>query len=192
MEHFAKIVNGFYFRKRLHLRWKSLAIFARCSIFDNWYSPEYASGIGKCTRWKIGKFSRTSLSIILQSACRYLKSIRFHKDYPKDFYRSWPTDQNSSNILHLCINSITIYPKSRTEATIQRCSLKGCSQTQRCSVEQLLSFFPTKFTRNYLFQNLFWLILQAVGQYFIKESPVKVVYFELYNISQNYFFVECL
>ena len=94
------------------------------------------------TRWKINKSSRTSQSIILQSACKYLKSIRFHKDYARDFYRLWPTDQNSSNFLHLCINSIVIYSKSRAEATIKRYSWKSCSQTQRCSVEQLLCFFP--------------------------------------------------
>ena len=142
MEYFEKIVYRFYFRKRLHLRWKSLAIFVRHSIFDGWYSPEYASGIWKYTRWKIGKFSRTSRSIIFQSACKYLKSIRFHKDYTRDFYRLWPTDQNSSYFLHLCINSISIYPKSRAEATIQRCSLKSCLQTHRRFVEQLLYFFP--------------------------------------------------
>ena len=141
------------------------------------------------TKWKIGKFSRTFLSIILQSACKYLKSIRFHKDslrekcpntevflvrilphsdqknlriwtfftqyYTRVFYRLQPPDQNSSNFLHLCINSIAIYLRPWAEATIQRCSLKSCSQTQRCSVEQLLCFFPAKFTRNYLFQKLF-------------------------------------
>ena len=118
MEYFAKIVYLFYFRKRLHLKWKLLAIFARHSIFDGWYSPEYASGIWKYTRWKIGKFSRISRSIIVQSVCKYLKSIRFPKDYTSDFYRLWPTDQNSSNFLHLRINSIAIYPKPRADATI--------------------------------------------------------------------------
>ena len=130
---------------------------------DDWYNTEYASGIWKYTRRKIGKFSRASRSVIFQNACKYLKSIHFQKDYTRDFYRLWPTDQDSSNFLHLCINSIAIYLKSRAEETIKRCSLTSCLQTQRCSVEQLLCFFPAKFTRNYLFQNLFWLILQAVG-----------------------------
>ena len=142
MEYFEKIVCGFYFRKRLHLRWKSLTIFARRSIFDGWYSPEYASGIWKYTRWKIGKFSRTSRSIIFQSACKYLKSVRFHKDFTRDFYRLWPTNQNSSYFLHLCINSISIHPKSRAEETIQRCSLKAACKPRGVPLNSCSVFFP--------------------------------------------------
>ena len=41
MKYSQKIVYGFYFRKILHLRWKSSAIFGRRSIFDDgWYSPD--------------------------------------------------------------------------------------------------------------------------------------------------------
>ena len=83
MECFAKIVYGFYFCKRVRLRWKLLTIFARRFIFDGWYSPEYVSGTWKYIRWKIGRFSRTSRSIILQSACIYpnhLVSIKITQD----------------------------------------------------------------------------------------------------------------
>ena len=139
MEYFAKIVYAFYFRKRLHLRLKSLPIIARRPIFDGWYGLEYASGVWKYTCRKIDKFCRISRPIILETACKFLKSIRFHKDHISDFYKKffdlwqrktscfifWPTDQNSSNFLPLCINSITIYPKPRAEAIIQRRSFNS-------------------------------------------------------------------
>ena len=128
-------------------------------------------------------FEKVMFGEVVRYFSSFTRKQKFHHVFLK-------TDQNSWNFLHLCINSIAIYLKSRAEATIQRCFLRSPSQTQRYSVEQLLCFFPAKFTRNYLFQNLFWLILQACN--FIKETQVKVVYFEFYNISQNYFFVECL
>ena len=137
-----------------------------------------SSGVWKYTRQKIGKFSRTFRSIILEAACKYLKSIRFYKGYRTDFYRKlvnfsqrktscfilWPTHQNSSNFLHLCINSITIYPKSRAEADIQRCFFKRSSQTQRCYFEQLICFFPRKIDKKLPSpEPLFCLIIQAVS-----------------------------
>ena len=145
-----------------HLRW---------NIFDGWYCPEYASGWWKYTKRKIVKFSRTFQSVILKTASKYQKSIYFLKDYRKKFYRKFanfsqritfcfmlsPKDQNSSSFLHLCINSITIYSKPTAEITIQRCSFKHCFQIQRCFVEQLFSFSLVKFTRNHLFQNLFFI-----------------------------------
>ena len=130
-----------------HLRW---------NIFDGWYYPEYASGWWKYTKRKIVKYQR---------------SICFLKDYRKKFYRKFanfsqritfcfmlsPKDQNSSSFLHLCINSITIYSNPTAEITIQRCFFKHCFQIQRCFVEQLFSFSLVKFTRNHLFQNLFFI-----------------------------------
>ena len=170
MEYFTKIVYGFYLRKRLHLRWKPLPIFARRPIFNGWYGIEYTSGVCKYKWWKIGKFSRTALSIILEIASKYLKSTRFHKDHITDFYRKftnfwqpntscfmlWPTDQNSLNFLHLCINSLTIYPKPRAEATVRDAPLKAATKPRGVPLNSCFVFFPAKFTRNCLFQNLFF------------------------------------
>ena len=145
MEYFRKIVYGFYFRKRMHPRCKPLPFFQRRSIFDGWCGAKFASGVLKYTRGKIGKSSRIFRSTILETVCKYLKSICFHKDYRRDFYSKfadfwqrktscftlWATDQNSSNFLHLYINSITIYQKPRAEAAIQRCSFV---MSNSCSV----------------------------------------------------------
>ena len=190
MEYFVKTVYGFYFRKRHHLSWKPLPVFARRFIFDGWYDPEYSSGVWKYTRRKIGKFSRISWSVILETAFKYLKSICFYKDYIRDlhgkfadfclhksyYFMLWPTDQNSLNFLHLWINSITIYLKPRAEATIQRRSFKSCSLTQECYFEQLFCFFSRQNSQVFtLFRTSFFNNFASCRPL---ATPVKVVYFE--------------
>ena len=121
------------------------------------------SGIWKYTRRKIGKFSRTSRSVTFQNACKYLKSIRFHKCYTRDLYRLWPTDQNSSNFIHLCINSIyRNLPKAESWINHTEMFLKKLLANPVVFRWTVALFFPAKFPRNFLFQNLFLIILQPV------------------------------
>ena len=131
-----KLFTGF-FRRRLHLRWKPLPVFARRSIFDGWYCPEYASGVWKYTLRKIGTFSRTSRSIIYKTVCKHLKSIRYHKDYRRDFYRKFAD----------LFIPLKVVRKPRSVP------LNSCSVFSSCKIHKKLP----------LPEPLFWLILQAVS-----------------------------
>ena len=67
-------------------------------------------------------------------------------------------------ISNICVLTLSQFTQSRElKQPYRDVPWRSCSQTQRCSAEQFLFFFPANVTRNYLFQNLFWLILQALG-----------------------------
>ena len=197
MEYFAKIVDGFYFRKRLHLRWKTLPIFARRPIFNGWYGIEYVSGVCKYTWWKVGKFCRTALPINLETADKYLKSSRFHKDHITDFYSKftnfwqrntscfmlWPTDQNSLNFLHLCINSLTIYTKPRAEATVRKAPLKAVTKPRGVPLNSCFVFFFKQNSQGIISSKTSFLIN------FGNCSPVTLLKRQYFS---DLLFIECL
>ena len=123
---------------------------------------------------KIGKFSRSFRSIILEIVCKYLKSIRFHKDYRRDFYRkfadlsqgkiSCEKQTRTVQISYSCVLTVSQFTQNRElkqpyrDVPLNAVRKASGVPLNDCSVfsRQIHKNFPLPKTN-------FWLILQAVG-----------------------------